>query len=276
MRYRSDYTRHRKPIHGFTLIELLVVISIIALLLSVLLPSLSRAKKMAQATICQAGLKQWGAIWLMYLDENNGSFPEGTIQGVNVAPRGQWIVALESYREQDIKSCPSAKKDKIETQREGSVDSVWTWGGVNNDPTHPGIIDEGSYGLNAWLYNPPSSFKTIQGRSTSFNWRKMTNISGTDNVPLFFDSSWPGAGPKHIDTPVETKDTFVPWNDTQEMRHTCFDRHLGHVNSAMMDFSVRKIGLKELWRLKWHKKFDVGANFNDGRWPEWMKSLKDY
>ncbi|MHC4462073.1 MAG: hypothetical protein ACYS6W_13180 [Planctomycetota bacterium] len=41
-----------------------------------------------------------------------------------------------------------------------------------------------------------------------------------------------------------------------------------------MDWSVRKIGLKELWRLKWHRKWDT--NGWSGEWPEWMKNFKDY
>jgi len=59
------------------LIELLVVIAIIALLLAILMPALSRVKRQARTVACQALLKQWGAIWSMYCDDNNGHFSRG-------------------------------------------------------------------------------------------------------------------------------------------------------------------------------------------------------
>ena len=55
---------------AFTLIELLVVIAIIALLLSILMPGLSKVKKVARAVICRSHLHQWGVITSLYAQDN--------------------------------------------------------------------------------------------------------------------------------------------------------------------------------------------------------------
>jgi prepilin-type N-terminal cleavage/methylation domain-containing protein/prepilin-type processing-associated H-X9-DG protein len=57
---------------GFTLIELLVVIAIISLLVSILLPSLGRAKELARRTVCASNLKQWGIAEMMYVGDWEG------------------------------------------------------------------------------------------------------------------------------------------------------------------------------------------------------------
>lgn len=60
---------------GFTLIELLVVISIIALLLSILMPALSSIKKRAYETICGSNMRQVGIAFTVYASENDSKLP---------------------------------------------------------------------------------------------------------------------------------------------------------------------------------------------------------
>ncbi len=65
----------RKRKLGFTLIELLVVIAIIALLISILLPSLSRARELSKRLVCMSNIKGIGTSCKIYANDNSESFP---------------------------------------------------------------------------------------------------------------------------------------------------------------------------------------------------------
>ena len=64
--------------------------------------------------------------------------------------------------------------------------------------------------------------------------------------------------------------------------YTCINRHDGGTNSLFLDWSVRKVGLKELWTLKWNRGYNTagpwtkagGARPED--WPAWMCGFRDY
>jgi prepilin-type N-terminal cleavage/methylation domain-containing protein len=62
---------------AFTLIELLVVLAVIALLLAILVPAVSKARIVCVRTVCGSNLKQLTVAWQMYLDDNEGRFYQG-------------------------------------------------------------------------------------------------------------------------------------------------------------------------------------------------------
>jgi prepilin-type N-terminal cleavage/methylation domain-containing protein/prepilin-type processing-associated H-X9-DG protein len=81
---------------GFTLVELLVVIGIIAVLVSLLLPAMNRARESARRTNCMSNLKQIGAAMLMYAQDNQGLVPP-LYYGYNAAPGKKGYDATSSY-----------------------------------------------------------------------------------------------------------------------------------------------------------------------------------
>jgi prepilin-type N-terminal cleavage/methylation domain-containing protein/prepilin-type processing-associated H-X9-DG protein len=256
---------------AFTLIELLVVIAIIAVLMAVLMPALNRVKKQARSVACMARLKSWGLMFKFYSDDYDGKFNPGWDIGDG---SGLWMNALRRYYKDNWKMllCPTATRVDPSNQ-EGTFNAMQREVG--------GVMYTFSYGINSWTN---CMTKSRDSRRTEDRFWKTTGVKGQPKIPVFADATWHDAWPFETDVPISE-----PWGfgggdqgTTDEMNQFCIDRHNGWTNMLFMDWSVRHVGLKELWTLKWNRKYITSGKYTmaggvqTSDWPQWLRKYKDY
>jgi len=266
---------------GFTLIELLVVIAIIALLMSILMPALARVRKQAKEAICQSNLKEWGAVFSMYTGDWDGSFHMGWQSGGG--GRYRWYLALRPYyaNETDLLLCPMATKPYGSYGGDPSGSSFNTWEGGRYDWEGDRVEYYGSYGISSCLPN----IITMPGKTFSRDHWRRDDVKGGDNIPLLVDAQWFTSYPWFTNDPPEYEG--ARWRAGGGtaigggMGIFCIPRHGETINGIFFDRSVRTIGLKELWLLKWCRGYDVGrARENEPFWENvgtgWLARYADY
>jgi prepilin-type N-terminal cleavage/methylation domain-containing protein/prepilin-type processing-associated H-X9-DG protein len=273
---------------GFTLIELLVVISVIALLMAVLMPVLGRVRKQAKALACQAKLRQWGLALQAYVAENDGKLP------TTVSEQHGYLGALGAMRDRklqhgtggtDVLLCPMAARPPGEPWH-GATFRAWRSRllvaklvRVNGSD---GYVN-GSYGYNMAVADP-AGFEERDEERRFLSWATMDAGQGP-RIPCFFDCTDPSLGSTGA-TDNYSLGPPPPFEDSDEPRspscQICINRHDGGINMCFLDGSVRKVGLKELWTLKWYRTYDTANEWTKAGgvqpedWPEWMRRFKDY
>jgi len=175
---------------------------------------------------------------------------EGIAEEVFRTPEENWEIWLRMGL-----LCPMAKNLRFQSAPmlwKGSKFSAW---GMQSSIS--------SYGLNFWLLS------------------RETKI--TSKAPVFLDSTYQSAGlGEETDGPPEYDDQPWRFDSIGRANINCINRHDGYINSSFVDYSIRKVGLKELWTLKWHKDFDTTGPWTkaggvlSSDWPKWMRGFEDY
>jgi prepilin-type N-terminal cleavage/methylation domain-containing protein/prepilin-type processing-associated H-X9-DG protein len=244
---------------GFTLAELLVVAGLIAMLSSLLLPVLGKARAAANATKCLSNVRQMSTAWTMYAAASRGQLPThlfGTVPGKPDLPwNGSWLGLLDANAVRgEVLLCPAAG-EPVPTPDTGGIGRVdYAWNGkfastgtaVRLTPTS---FRTGSYGFNRFL---------TAGRKENHLANKLTAFRDLSEMPMFFDCTFVDAEPENgteqdpAPPPPNLRGDGVMADPLQTHWRFLLARHGRAINIAFADGSARRVALDDTYHLRWH------------------------
>lgn len=257
-----------KPHRAFTLIELLVVISIIALLIAILLPALSKARTSANAMICTTNLRQLQLALTAYGTDNDN-------KGMPYHNDTIYMSYLREYTNEtdDIRDCPETniigrQGDVIDPNATSNVSGSrrgnWRMNGYPSSSRKGAQINLfGSYGINGYFYDAPyyNSYGTIKKWFETEGYSSVQEVWWDDlqpkdaaYVPVFADCIWVDAWPVNRNSTSLNGSTFENGGGGiyrfQIGRH--FEQSIGMV-FADGHASIESLGLLQDWQ--WAKTY---------------------
>ena len=154
----------------------------------------------------------------------------------------------------------------------GSVFGAW-------EITTPPPTFRGSYGLNKWLFQGFHKVffdvPVLRGGRLDLD---VLSLRGREGIPVLLDAVAPWSEPWDTQLPPPNAES----TSLVGIQNFCMNRHNGYVNGLFLDWSVRKVGVKELWTLNWYTEFNRAGRWTKAggvtpeQWPKWMRRLRDY
>lgn len=234
-----------------------------------------------------ANQRQWNLNAAMFTETNDGKFWKSDPSSPCYYFPAYMDDSLKDWKTNKTWLCPSAARPVWDEHRVAAPTlNIYNAWGIIGSEEHANLGPHGvcgSYGINGYVLipQPPQSRTTYESGVPYTEGFKTNAVSGANNIPWWIEALRFDLWPLPTDRPAENE--FAAWTVSAQLMARCaINRHRGQLTAAFLDWSVRKIGVKEVYTLKWHKSFNTkgpwtrAGGVRDEDWPDWIRPFKDY